>query len=138
MLSRNELTFEVKNDFCTVKIKKEYEIIAQFLMYWNNPVGIVQYLIPLIDLGIIYGHEKYWRTINNFSGYYIEERQMFLEGISADVVGLAFVRSEITIISDSSLSLKELRLESNEFRKIVVDWLSFIIENRSLSKFAEF
>jgi hypothetical protein len=76
--------------------------------------------------------EEYWQRISEYSGYYIEEHESFLEGIDGDVAGVAFVTSEKTTIEASDLGHSDMELPSIDFKGIVIEWLTFILKNREV------
>ena len=160
MKEKYDLIFYIINESPAVD-SENYKILSNFLMYWDSPNDIVNNLIPYINKGIRYGTEdrfkayseisglkekmlrqwetrsipnpnELWENIKNNKGYYIEEEDSFLEGIDADVIGSAFVTSDITVLSGSELNLKEMELSSEDFKEIIIEWLIFVIKNKMI------
>ena len=153
--------FRMAGDSPAVDSNSDFNILAHFLMYWDNPNSIVNDLVPLINRGIKYGTKDRWITyeevpglkekmlkqweVNNISnrterweklrtwkGYYIEEEDSFLEGIGADVVGSAFVTADTTVINGGDLKLKDMEMSSEDFKEVVLEWLQFILRNKMI------
>ena len=154
-----DFTFRMVVDSPAVDSTGDFEILAHFLMYWDNPISIVSDLVPLINRGIIYGRQERWMTyedipglkekmlrqwevhnisngverwekIRSWKGYYIKEEDSFLESIGADIVGSAFVTSDTTVINGSDLKLKDIEISSYDFKEVVLEWLQFILRNK--------
>jgi hypothetical protein len=161
------LEFLLNDGQCTNNSYGQYSILANFLMYWNNPFNIVEDLIPAINFGLKYGVEdrysKYgdvegleqkmkdrwhqsnlegirekvnieesWNRIKDYTGYYISEKDFWLEGIGADIWGIAFVTSINTTIDGSDIGDLPITLPSQDFKEIVIEWLAFILRNKEI------
>jgi hypothetical protein len=81
---------------------------------------------PTVDV------EKSWNRISEYTGYYIKEMDLWLEGINGDFGGLAFVTSSITTIELSSFGDSRISLPSSDFKNIVLEWLLFILQNKEI------
>lgn len=166
--SKYNIEFEVDEGFCITHSYGNYSILANFLMHWgNNPIEIVNTLIPEINFGLKYGTEdrycKYaevegleqkmkdrwyqsnlegirekvnieesWNRIKSYQGYYIKELDYWLEGIGADIYGLAFVTSNNTSIEASDIGDASIVMPSEDFKEIVIEWLAFILRNKHI------
>lgn len=155
------LSFRMAGDSPAVDSTGDFDILAHFLMYWDNPKSIVSDLIPLINRGIKYGRKERWMAyedipglkekmfkqwkahdipdglerwekLRSWKGFYVEEEDSFLEGIGADVVGSAFVTKDITVLNGSDLNLKDVEISSVDFKEVVLEWLQFILRNRMI------
>ncbi len=76
--------------------------------------------------------EKSWDEIKDYTGYYIKELDFWLEGIGGDVTGIAFVTAKDTTIDGSDLGDLPITLPSHDFKKIVIEWLAFILRNKEI------
>jgi len=73
--------------------------------------------------------DKSWDRISNYTGYYISEFDFWLEGIGADVCGIAFVTSNSTTIEASELGHFNIEFPSVDIKEMVLEWLLFILRN---------
>jgi len=133
LLKEYNLRFEYRkeDDVLAVHSEIDQSILAHFLMHWNKPIDIVDDLLPLVNKGIRYGNIENWKVKDGWSGYYIEEEDMFLEGIDADVIGSVFVTSDKTKIDSSELGLVDLEMNSGDFKEIIIQWLCFILRTKN-------
>jgi hypothetical protein len=76
--------------------------------------------------------EESWNRIKEYTGYYISELDFWLEGIDADIWGIAFVTANITTIYGSDTGDLPMTLPSVDFKEIVIEWLSFILRNKEI------
>ncbi len=76
--------------------------------------------------------EESWTRIKGYTGYYLKEFDLWLEGIGADIYGIAFVTSDKTIIEGSDIGDKPVTLPSVDFKEIVIEWLIFILRNKEI------
>lgn len=76
--------------------------------------------------------EESWNRIKGYTGYYIKELDFWLEGIGAEIFGIAFVTSDETTIEGSDIGDKPVTLPSVDFKEIVIEWLAFILKNKEI------
>ncbi len=76
--------------------------------------------------------EESWIRIKQYTGYYIKEFDLWLEGIGADIYGIAFVTSDKTSIEGSEIGDNPIVLPSVDFKEIVIEWLMFILRNKEI------
>ena len=104
---------EVNSTIHIVTNHKEYEILAQFLDYWNCTEDIEEDLLPEID-GVLSG------TLD-------------CSDIGADVVGLAYVELETTKLIGSDISYNDFALATNDFKALILEWMEIIKEFKKKS-----
>lgn len=92
---------------------KEYEILAQFLDYWNSVEDIEEDLLPEVD-GVLNG------TFGCCD-------------IGADVVGLAYVETEHTKLMGSDIGYADLELATTDFKVLILEWVNIIKESKGKS-----
>jgi len=82
----------------------KYQILAQFLNFWNCPVEIKMDILPLID------------SVLSNDSLYVD--------IGAEAVGVAYVEAEKTKLLGSELGDEDFCLGSGDFKGIILEWLS--------------
>lgn len=104
-------------------------ILSHFLMMWYNPKTIVEYLLPEIDKSMFYGTEEYAKVVDGYTAYFLPNSREYLNGVGADVAGFATINRKTTVLSHSDLGHENMELPSSDFKRIVIEWLAFILNN---------
>ena len=97
---------EINGSINVSTIDKQTRILSHFLDYWNKTKDIKEDLLPELNLVI--------------------EGSQFKNDIGADVVGLAIVDTNSTLICMSELDFSDMELPTKDFQGLVLEWLNFL------------
>ncbi|CAL2083505.1 conserved protein of unknown function [Tenacibaculum sp. 190524A02b] len=101
---------EVNNNRISSK-DNDKQILTHFLSFWENTQDIKEDLLPELNLVIT--------------------KKLKFNDIGADVVGVAYVEKEITKLIGSDIGHSNFELPTEDFKKIILEWLSILEKVRS-------
>lgn len=107
MFQKYKLEIQFINDRIHVITEDlKFEILAQYLDLWSRSKDIREDLLPELD-AVMTGELEY-------------------NDIDADIVGLAYIKRNKTILELSQVGYSDLELPTEDFKELIIQWLSIL------------